>query len=45
MRKIRDVLRLHFQGRLTNRQIARSLVLSRATVAEYLGRAEEAGLG
>ena len=25
MRKIRDVLRLHFQGRLTNRQIACSL--------------------
>lgn len=44
MRKIRDVLRLHFQGRLTNRQIARSLGLGRATVAEYLRRAEEAGL-
>jgi transposase len=45
MRKIRDVLRLHFQGRLTNRQIAQSLGLSRSTVAEYLGRAETAGLG
>jgi DNA-binding transcriptional regulator LsrR (DeoR family) len=45
MRKIRDVLRLHVQGRLTNRQIARSLGLSRSTVAEYLGRAETAGLG
>ena len=45
MRKIRDVLRLHFQGRLTNRQIARSLGLSRSTVAEYLRRAEKADLG
>lgn len=45
MRKIRDVLRLHFQGRLTNRQIARSLGLGRATVAEYLRRAREGGLG
>lgn len=44
MRKIRDVLRLHFHGRLTNRQIAHSLGLGRATVGEYLRRATEAGL-
>jgi transposase len=45
MRKIRDVLRLRAQGGLSQRQIAQSLGLGRTTVAEYLSRAESAGLG
>jgi hypothetical protein len=45
MRKICDVPRLHSQGRLTNRKIARSPGLSRAAVAEYLRRAEGASRG
>ena len=44
MRKIRDVLRLRFQGGLGCRQIGQSLGLGHSTVAEYLRRAEAAGL-
>jgi len=43
MRKIRDVLRLHAAGR-SARQIGPSLGIGRSTVAEYLRRAEAAGL-
>ncbi|GFP43557.1 hypothetical protein HKBW3C_02687 [Candidatus Hakubella thermalkaliphila] len=43
MRKIKEALRLKALG-LTNRQIARSVKVSRSTVAEYLRRAEEASL-
>jgi len=45
MRKIHDVLRLRAQGGLSHRQIGRSLGLGRTTVAEYLRRAGEAGVG
>ena len=45
MRKIKDVLRLRWGLGLTNRQAAASLGLARSTVAEYVRRAEEAGLG
>ena len=44
MRKIRDILRLRWECRLSARQIARSLRVARSTVAEYLRRAREAGL-
>ena len=44
MRKIIEVLRLKYDHGLTNRKIARSCSISRSTVAEYLRRAEEAGL-
>jgi transposase len=43
MRKIKDVLRLHAAGR-SARQIGPSVGLGRSTVAEYLRRAELAGL-
>lgn len=43
MRKIREVLRLHAAGR-TNREIARNLAIWHSTVAEYLRRAELAGV-
>ena len=38
MRKIKEILRLHFQARLSARQIARSCSVSRATVGDYLSR-------
>ena len=44
MRKIRDVLRLKFDGGQTNRRIARSCHISRPAVAGYLLRFEQAGL-
>lgn len=43
MRKIRDVLRLHAAGR-SARKIGPSVGVSRSTVADYLRRAEVAGL-
>ena len=44
MRKIREVLRLKWGLKLSDRQIARSCRLSRSTINGYLGRAEAAGL-
>lgn len=44
MRKIKEVLRLHFELRLGQRQIARSANISQSTVHEYLARAVTAGL-
>ena len=44
MRKVSEVLRLKFEGGLSNRQIAQSLSISRPTVAEYLRRFEVAQL-
>jgi len=44
MRKIRDVLRLSFGEGLSRRQVAASLGLPRATVADYVKRAEAGGL-
>ena len=44
MRKIREVLRLKFDCRLTKRQIAKSCAIARSTVAEYLRRFTASGL-
>lgn len=44
MRKIREVLRLKWECRLSNRAVARSCSISHSTVSEYLQRAEAAGL-
>jgi len=44
MFKTKDVLRMHFEARLSRRQIARALSLSRAGVQTTIGRAEKAGL-
>jgi transposase len=44
MRKIKEVLRLKLEQRFTNRAIARSCSIGRATVGEYLRRATAAGL-
>src|ERR1017187_2950224 len=42
MRKIKDVLRLKYDGGFSNRQIAKSLHISRSAIAEYLARAAAA---
>jgi transposase len=44
MRKIKETLRLTYQCGLSRRQVARSINASRSTVADYLYRAEKAGL-
>ena len=40
MRKIRDILKLHYEQKQTNRNISRSLGLSPSTVSSYLSRAK-----
>jgi len=45
MRKTKEILRLHFGMRLTKRQVARSCNISHSTVADYVRRAEAAGIG
>ena len=44
MRRIKEILRLKFELNLDNRQIARSCNIPHSTVANYLKRAEAAGL-
>ena len=44
MRKLREVLRLHFENKLSGRAIAKSIGVSSSTVMEYLARVREAGL-
>ena len=44
MRKIKDVLRLKLDAKLSHEQIARSLGLSKGVVTKYVGLAAAAGL-
>ncbi len=44
MRKIREILRLKWDCQLSERAIARSCSIARSTVADYVKRAEAAGL-
>lgn len=44
MRKIREVLRLRWEQNLSPRQIAKSCLVPRTTVQDYLRRAEQAGV-
>ena len=44
MRKIQEVLRLHYDGGRSNREIAHAVRISPTTVADYLRRARLAGL-
>ncbi len=44
MRKIREILRLHGEQRLSARAIARSCRMSHSSVLELVRRAEQAGL-
>ena len=45
MRQIKEVLRLHHEAHLSERQIAHSCRISRSTVQRYLERAAAANLG
>lgn len=45
MRKIKEVLRLHHELKLGQRQIARSASIGQSTVHDYLARAQQAGVG
>lgn len=45
MRRVKEVLRLRYELKLNQRQIARSCSIAVSTVHEYLKRAEAAGLG
>ena len=45
MRKIREVLRLHFACGLSKRRIAPLVGVGPSTVREYIGRATTAGVG
>ena len=45
MRKIREVLRLKFEARLSDRQIAAAVGSARSTVQECLCRCRKAGIG
>ena len=44
MRKVREILRLHYESRLSQRQVSASTGVSKGTVSEYLRRAKVAGL-
>ena len=44
MRKIREVLRLHYECGCQHRQIALACEMSPSTVCDYLSRATRAGL-
>ena len=44
MRKIKEVLRLHYELGLGQRQIARCCSIGQSTVHDYLKRAEAAGI-
>ena len=44
MRKIKEVLRLHYEKGLSTRKIVRSLDIGRGTIGNYLDRAQRAGL-
>jgi transposase len=45
MRKLRDILRLHFAAALSNRAIARAIGVSASTVSDCLVRARAADVG
>jgi hypothetical protein len=45
MRKIRAVLRLHLKGRLSRRQIAAALGISKGVAANYISLATQLVLG
>jgi len=45
MRKLREILKLHFENKLSNRQVGTSCHVSPSTVADYVGRAVVAKLG
>ena len=45
MRKIRELIRLKYEARLSHEQIAGALAISKGVVAKYVARIERTGLG
>ena len=45
MKKIKEVIRLKYEARLSNRAIAGACKISNSTVGDYLKRAKNAGIG
>ena len=44
MRKIKDVLRLHYESGLSRRGVAQALNISYGSTVNYLNRAQQAGI-
>lgn len=44
MRKVKEILRLRFECKLSNRNVAKSCSIARSTVADYVSRFKAAGL-
>lgn len=44
MRKVKEVLRLHFEAHLSERQIAKTCLVGKGTIRRYLERFQAAGL-
>jgi transposase len=44
MHKIRELIRLKYEARLSHEQIARALLISKGVVAKYVARVERTGL-
>ena len=44
MRKLREILRLKYERRMSHREIARACGVGVGTVSEHVGRARRAGL-
>ncbi|MCZ8130759.1 MAG: hypothetical protein O9284_05605 [Steroidobacteraceae bacterium] len=44
MKKVRDLIRLKYETRLSHEQIARALSISKGVVAKYVGRVDARGL-
>jgi len=44
MRKIKEILRLHHEAKLSAREIAKSVSIARSTIKDYLLRAQKAGI-
>ncbi len=44
MRKVREILRLHYESRLSNQQIADALRISKTSVFNIVGRFKESGM-
>lgn len=44
MKKVKEILRLHFHSQLSHRQIGRALKMAPSTVSHYVNAAKAAGL-
>src|SRR5579863_6219381 len=44
MKKLTEILRLHFEGKLTQRQISKSVGIARSTIGDYICKFNKSGL-